>query len=123
MKGAVTYGCRLCYLRLQSVLPTVAGEISHLAEPLTPQKLSFHALPEPLSHNSTPEHIDRWPGHTWPAPPGTPPSDEPPDGPPDGAPAGARDGAPDGARAELPPQSMDTKLQTLQHRCDPLANP
>jgi hypothetical protein len=84
---------------LQRLLHTVAGEISHLAEPLTPQKLAFNPMPEP-------------PLNPWRSPPGTPPRDAP-----HGA-HGAHGGAHGAAEPPPPPppQSIDEKLQVLRAR-------
>ena len=91
---------------LQRLLHTVAGEISHLAEPLTPQKLSFNPMPEP-------------PLNPWRSPPATPPRDAPhaPHAP-HGA-HGAHGGAHGTAEPQPPPpppQSIDEKLQVRRAR-------
>ena len=97
-----TPGCSLSHIRLQPPSHTVAGEISHLAEPLTPQKLSFNPMPEP-------------PLNPWRSPPGTPPRDDP------HAPHVAAHGLHGVGAAEPPPpplQSIDEKLQVLRRRCE-----
>ena len=89
------------------------GEISQLAEPLTPQKLSFHPMPEPPL--MTP------PLNPWRSPPGSPPRDAPPGGA-HGAAAAAEPPQPHPQPPQPPPppqpQSIDEKLQVLRRRCE-----
>ena len=93
------------------------GEISHLAEPLTPQKLSFHQpMPEPPL--MTP------PLNPWRSPPGTPPRDAPPGGTHGAAAAAAVEPPPPQQQPQPQPpppppqQSIDEKLQVLRRRCE-----